>query len=117
MLFGLNEGKHYDFTVTNGGTSGGGLDQSIINIIESNTGTQVDVRVGYTQTIKTNDIITQMNKYVDNTMTQKIYQIDFTWNVDGTPDVITRANLEEGITEAITFEWVDGVANINRVIL
>lgn len=116
MQLSSTEGKHYNFTTPAGGSTGE-ISQYITNIIESNTGTQVDVRVGYTHTTKSGGVVTQVNKYVDNTMTQKVYQIDFTWNVDGTPNVITRINLDDNITETIVFEWVDGVANINRSVL
>ena len=94
--------------------STGGLSQSQINIIEANTGTQVDVRVGYTEVDWTNGVPTSIRKYVDDTKAVQLYLITITW-VDGVPTTIVSNNMDDGIITTTTITWSNGVPiSINK---
>jgi hypothetical protein len=103
-----SKGTYYDFTSASS-TSSGGLEQSVINIIESNTGTQVNVRVGYTEiTWDSNGLPSMIEKYSDSSKANKIYTITPVF-IAGLPSTVTTVNHDDGITEVATFVFTNGL--------
>lgn len=104
-----HSGTNYDFTVASTSTGGTGeLPQSIINIIEQNTGTQIDAKILYTEIDWLNGSPSQIRKYNDSSKSIQLYEIDITW-LNGLPSLVVSNNLDEGIITSTTFTWVDGV--------
>ena len=102
-------GTNYDFTTvssTGGGT--GDIPQSIINIIEQNTGTQVNIKVLHTEIDWSNGLPVQVRKYQDSSKLVQLYDIDITWN-SGVPSQVVSNNLDDGIITTINITWLNGV--------
>lgn len=97
-------------------TSGdGSLSPTTINIIEQNTGTQVNVKVLYTEITWVGGLPSVVKKYTDNTKAVQVYDITLNW-LDGLPITVVSINLDDNITTTTTIEWVDGVpSTINKV--
>lgn len=95
---------------------GGSVPQSIINIIEQNTGTQYNVKVLYSEITWTNGVPTRVEKYTDSSKGTKVYDNTITW-VGGVPTTIVSNNLDDGIiTTTTNIVWSNGVPiSINKV--
>ena len=92
-----------------GGSSGTGeLPQYLINIIESNTGTQVDVPIYYTEIDWLNGVPSVIRKYTDSSKTTLIYTITIEWS-SGVPETITTINHDDNITTVTTIYWSNGI--------
>jgi hypothetical protein len=103
-----HSGTNYDLTVTSTSSGTGDLPQSIINIIEQNTGIQVETRIMYTEIDWINGSPSQIRKYEDSSKLNQLYEIDITW-ANGLPSLVATHNLDEGIITNTTFSWLDGV--------
>ena len=94
----------------------GGLDQQTINIIEQNTGTQVDTRVLYTEVEWLNGVPTSVRKYTDNTKAIQVYLIAITW-LNGVPTQVVSNNMDDGIISTTNITWLNGVpVSIDKVV-
>jgi len=102
-----NDGKYFDFTTSVGG-GGGDSFAPLVSIIESNTGTQTNVRVGYTQVTWSNGLPSLIEKYKDHTKVQKLYTITPTFT-NGLPTQVVIVNEDDAITETLTINFVDGL--------
>ena len=103
----------YDLRAPSSG-SGGGIPQSIINIIESNTGTQTNVRVLYTEIEWLDGVPVKVSKYTDSGKGTKVYDITIVWS-GGVPTSVVSNNLDDGIITTINITWENGVPiSINK---
>ena len=93
-------------TSTGGGT--GELPQYLINIIESNTGTQVDVPIYYTEIDWLSGVPSTIRKYTDSGKGTIVYTITIEWS-SGIPTTITSINHDDGITSITTIYWSNGM--------
>ena len=84
------------------------ISQSVLNIIEFNTGNQTDSKNGYTAITWLNGVPTEVKKYTDNTLSVLTDTIAITW-LNGVPTTIIRTNHLDIITVTTTIAWVDGV--------
>jgi hypothetical protein len=111
----VNEKRVIDFTQVYAVTSSG-LSQTIINVIEQNTQTQVNKKVLFTEFTKVAGLIQQVRKYQDSTKTVQLYEVDVTW-VSGLPQTIVVNNMDDGIITTTTIGWgSDGTPDsINKV--
>ena len=100
--------------LTTGG--GGELSQTTINIIEQNTGTQVNIKQLFTEMVVTNGKVTRVYKYADSGKTTLLFDITINW-VDELPSTIVTVNVDDTITTTTTLSnWVDGIpTNITKV--
>lgn len=96
-------------------SSGGGVSQNIINIIEQNTGTQYNVKVLYSEITWSGGIPVGVKKWTDSSKTTQVYDITITW-VGGVPVQVLTNNLDDGIITTMTIVWSNGVPiSINKV--
>ncbi len=114
MKLNTSVGRHYDFIPPS--TSGGsGISQSIINIIEANTGTQTDVFIAEVVMIETLGKLTQVLKYGDTAKTILVYTVNLTWAGD-LPTVIQFINHDDNLTKTTTLTWYNGtLTNVSNV--
>jgi len=84
---------------TTGGT--GELPQYLINIIETNTGTQVNVPIYYTEIDWINGVPEVIRKYTDSNKGTIVYTITIEWS-SGVPNTITTVNHDDNITTVTT---------------
>ena len=109
-------GTYFDFKTP---ASGGGgtvvLPQSTINIIESNTGSQVNKYVNYTEVDFLGGVPSVIRKYVDNTKVDLVYTITLTF-IGGVLSTVVTVNHDEGFTSTKTFTWTGGNLSVNNVI-
>ena len=103
----LKTGKHFDF-VPEAAPAGSGLDPATIQVIESNTKTQVNVKQNYTEITWVNGLPSLIEKYANNTKAQKLWTITPTF-VDGLPTQIVAVNEDDAVTETTTLVFVNGV--------
>lgn len=97
-------------------STGSGLSQTTINIIEQNTGTQVNYKQLYTELEVENSVPTKIYKYEDNTKSNLLFDITISW-IDSLPSTITIVNIDDSITTTISLtNWIDGIpTQINKV--
>ncbi|MGD8305065.1 MAG: hypothetical protein PVF17_00290 [Ignavibacteria bacterium] len=97
-------------------SSSGGLTQTTINIIEQNTGTQVNYKQLYTELEVESSVPTKIYKYEDNSKSNLLFDITINW-ADNLPSTITIINVDDDITTTISLtNWVDGIpTQINKV--
>lgn len=98
--------NHLDFIKA---VEGAGLTNEQIIIIESNLGTQINVKVGYTKVawgIDSRPILVE--KYETSTMLNKLYTITLNWS-GSVLDNIVIVNEDDNITETTTLTYVDGL--------
>ena len=113
MKINTSVGKHYDFIPPS--TGGGGLSQSIINIIEANTGTQTDVPIMETDFIETDGKLTQVLTYGDTGKTLLVYTINLVWT-NGVPTSVVSINHDDNITKTTILTWYNGsLTNVSNV--
>lgn len=102
-------GNNYiDLRQSSGSTGGGELPQYIINYIESNTGTQVNAPVNYTEIDWLNGVPSVIRKYTDSSKSTIIYTITIEWS-SGVPETITSINHDDNITTVTTIYWSNGL--------
>ena len=95
-------GRHFNFVPTEVGE---GLSQATINIIESNTGTQVDHKQQYVDmTLDANGKPSIIKVWEDDTETKLLWTTTFTF-VNGKPSQIVKVNEDDGITETVEFNF------------
>lgn len=87
---------------------GGGVSQTIINIIEQNTGTQYNVKVLYSEITWSGGVPVGVKKWTDSSKTTQVYDITITW-LGGVPTQVLTNNLDDGIITTTTITWLDGV--------
>jgi hypothetical protein len=92
----------------NTSSGGGSVPQSIINIIEQNTGTQYNVKVLHSEITWANGVPTRVEKYTDSGKGTKVYDNTITW-VGGVPTTIVSNNLDDGIITTTNIVWSNGV--------
>ena len=92
--------------VVSGGSSG--LSQTVINIIEQNTGTQVNKKVLHTELEWALGVPVRVRKWTDSGKTDQVYDVQITW-LDGVPTTVLTNNLDDGIITTMTIAWLDGV--------
>lgn len=110
-----HSGTNYDFTTVSSTGGTGDIPQSVINIIEQNTGTQVNIKVLYTEVDWLNGVPTSVRKYVDNTKAVQVYLITITW-LNGVPTQVVSNNMDDGIITTTNITWLNGVpVTINKV--
>ena len=98
------------------GSGTGELPQYIINIIEQNTGTQVNQLILYTEIDWISGNPEVIRKYNNSSKTLLLYTITITW-LDGNPTTIVIINHDDSITTAISIYWSGGVPiNISKEI-
>ena len=93
---------------TSSGGGGGELPQYIINYIESNTGTQVDSYVNYTEIDWLNGVPSIIRKYIDSSKATLVYTITVEWS-GGVPNKITSVNHDDNLTTVTTIYWSNGL--------
>lgn len=102
-------GNNYiDLRQSSGSTGGGELPQYIINYIESNTGTQVNTPVNYTEIDWLNGVPSVIRKYTDSSKSTIVYTITIEWS-SGVPETITSINHDDNITTVTTIYWSNGL--------
>lgn len=102
-------GKLLDFTddsILGGGD--GTFTQTVINIIEQNTGTQVSVEEGYKQITWVGGLPYTVEVWEDSSKTKKLWTNTYTFT-DGVPTTVVVVNEDDGITTTETIVWLDGV--------
>ena len=102
--------------VVDGGGGTGELPQYIINIIEQNTGTQVDVPIFYTEIDWLDGVPSVVRKYDSVAKNTLVYTITFTW-VGGLLENVVSVNHDDNITTTTSLFWSGGVPiNITKEI-
>jgi len=101
-----NNNQAYDFTASD--TVVAEVPQSLIDIIEFNSGSQTETRIGYSVITWVDGVPTEVKKYTDNTMTLLTDTITITW-LGGVPTTTVRVNHLDTITVTTTIEWLNGV--------
>jgi len=102
------DSTHLNFIKT---LEGGGLTPAQIVIIESNVGTQINVKVGYTNiswNAETPARPILVEKYETSSMLNKLYTITLTWN-GSLLDNVVIVNEDDDIEETITLTFVNGL--------
>jgi hypothetical protein len=113
----MTSGKLFNFLTpaSNNGGSTATLPQSVINIVESNTGSQVNKYVNYTEVDFINGVPSIVRKYVNNTKIDLVYTITLTFSA-GLLAIVQSINHDDGFTNTKTFTWIDGNLSVNTVI-
>jgi len=87
----------------------GELSPTTVNIIEQNTGTQVNYKQMYTELVVTDGVPTRVYKYEDDTKTNLLFDITINW-LNGVPSTVVSTNVDDSITTTTTLaNWVDGI--------
>jgi len=96
-------------------SSGGGVSQSIINIIEQNTGTQYNKKVLYSEIEWNLGVPVRVQKWASSSKLDMVYDITITW-FGGVPTQVLTNNLDDGIITTMNIVWNNGVpVSINKV--
>jgi hypothetical protein len=113
----MGAGKLFNFLspVSSSGVGTATLSQSVINIVESNTGSQVNKYVNYTEVDFLNGVPSVVRKYVDSTKVDLVYTITLTFSA-GILSTVQSINHDDGFISTKTFTWVDGNLSVNTVI-
>jgi hypothetical protein len=102
-----NIGVVYDFTSTLGSGSGGGVPQNIVNIIESNIGTNIGSYIGYTEMEELNDLPYIVRKWVDSSKLEPLSTTTLTF-ANGLLSKVVLENNQTGLIKTTNITWVNG---------
>jgi hypothetical protein len=102
-----NTGVVYDFTSTLDSGSGGGIPQNIVNIIESNVGTNIGNYIGYTEMEELNGLPYRIRKWVDSSKIEPLSTTTLTF-ANGLLSAVVLENNKTGLIKTTNITWVDG---------
>jgi hypothetical protein len=92
-----------------------GVGQTVINIIEQNTGTQYNKKVLYSEIEWDLGVPVRVQKWTSLDKTDRVYDITIEW-VNGVPVQVLTNNLDDGIITTTAITWQNGTPiSINKV--